>query len=274
LTRWLSASDKQRPFFAFLNYFDAHSPYLPPKPFDEMFGLKKPHVNPRLTPTAHWAAEEIQAELDAYDGGIAYLDQQLALLLQELDEKGVLENTLVIITSDHGEEFYEHRVMAHGWSTYLASLHVPLLISFPGRVPEGRVVTTPVTLRDLGATVLGLLDVDRGAMFPGTSLERFWNNPGQEEMASSGSPMLSELTLESSNLPEWYPIRQGDMKSLVIDRYHYIRDRAGHEEFYDFESDPLEQNNLAGSEAGRQKLDSFRAALKTILQQSAVRSTG
>ncbi len=272
--RWLSAENGQRPFFAFLNYFDAHSPYLPPKPFDGMFGLKRPRADPRLTPTAHWSAAEIQAELDAYDGAIAYLDHQLGLLLQELEGRGVLENTLVIITSDHGEEFYEHRVMAHGWSTYLASLHVPLLISFPGRVPQGRAVTKPVTLRDLAATVLSLVGIDARERLPGKSLERFWSNAGVGETPDTASPMLSELTLESRNLPEWYPIRQGDMKSLVIDRYHYIRNRNGYEEFYDFESDPLELHNLAQSESGRQRLDSFRAALNSILAQSDVRFTG
>src|SRR6202040_2713559 len=74
---WLAHKDPQRPFFAFLNYFDAHAPYAPPKPFDSQFGSRQPSSNPRVKPSEKWSQSEVQAELDAHDGAIAYLDQQL-----------------------------------------------------------------------------------------------------------------------------------------------------------------------------------------------------
>lgn len=132
---WLSSWDRARPFFVFLNYFDAHSPYLPPEPFDELFGPKKPRRNPNLAAEWQWTSEDVQAERDAYDRSIAYIDYHLGVLFDELEARGALENTLTIIASDHGEGFGKHRVMGHGNSIYLSSIHVPLLISCPRACP-------------------------------------------------------------------------------------------------------------------------------------------
>ena len=108
---WLSDND-QRPFFAFLNYFDAHGPYMPPKPFELKFGTKKPSI-PSIRLHYEYKAEEIETLRDAYDSCIAYLDNEIGSLLDQLEERGVLNNTLVIITSDHGEHFGEHDLMLH-----------------------------------------------------------------------------------------------------------------------------------------------------------------
>ena len=81
---------------------------------------------------------EIEEEINAYDGALAYLDQQLGILFNKLEEKGVLDRTIIIITADHGEEFGEHRVFDHGNSLYFPSVHVPLLIFF---------LSSPRTLR-------------------------------------------------------------------------------------------------------------------------------
>src|SRR5262249_3096125 len=136
---WVSRQE-QRPFFAFLNYFDAHAPYRPPPPFDLRFGRKRASAWNRLARTELIPQWELKAMYDAYDGALAYIDTQLGSLFEELGHRGVLENTLVIITSDHGEEFGEHGLLDHGNSLYFPSIHVPLVVYFPGRVPQGRVV--------------------------------------------------------------------------------------------------------------------------------------
>src|SRR5262249_30983432 len=134
---WLT-SEEQRPFFVFLNYFDAHAPYRPPPPFDLRFGRKRASAWSRVAHTPLIPPFELKAMVDSYDGTLAYLDSQLELLFSALESQGILENTLVIITSDHGEEFGEHGLLDHGNSLYLASVHVPLVIHFPGRVPAGQ----------------------------------------------------------------------------------------------------------------------------------------
>lgn len=264
---WLSRNDR-RPFFVFLNYFDAHSPYLPPGPFDVIFGSNKPRGNPRHEPGWQWSPLEIQAELDAYDSAIAYLDHQLGLLFEQLQKRNVLANTLVIVTSDHGEEFGEHGVMDHSYSLYLPVLHVPLLISFPSHVPAAKSVRAPVTLRDLPATVIDLLDINQKSDLPGLSLARYWEST-REPDSTALSPILSEVNaVSASDLPDWYPVTRGDIKSLIANRYHYIKNGDGQEELYDFEHDPWEKQDLAASEEGQRLLAPLRTTLHTILARN------
>ncbi len=266
--RWLSRHER-RPFFAFLNYFDAHKPYLPPTPFDTKFGTIKRREAFSRPPQPVVYPPNIQSELDAYEGSIAYLDHHVGLLLHELQRRGVLENTLVIITSDHGEEFNEHGIMGHSSTVYMPALRVPLLIIFPSRVPAGNTVSDLVSLRDLPATVMDLLHLKGGTQFPGSSLARFWDgirDPG----GRVSDPILSELKglvsrgLVSKGVP-------ANIKSLVVGRYHYIFtawDMGQEEELYDFEQDPFELSDFAvRSEEGRRALDGFRSSLRAILAQ-------
>ncbi len=113
---------------------------------------------------------------DSYDSCIAYLDQELGRLFAELEGRGLLDNTLVIVTSDHGEQFNEHRLTGHGNSLYSSLVHVPLLIFPPSREPAGRVVTAPVSLRSLAATMVDPLGLCATAPLPGQSLARFWTS--------------------------------------------------------------------------------------------------
>jgi len=274
--RWLSHQGR-RPFFVFLNYMDAHEPYLPPGPFDVQFGHQRPRGHFWHSPVDagrmdKWkmSAQELQVERDAYDGAIAYLDHHLGRLFAGLEKGGVLEKTLVIITSDHGEEFGEHGLFGHGVSLYLPSLHVPLLISFPSRVPAGTRVREPVSLRDLPATVLDLLKLEGRPRFPGNSLVRHWN--GTSAPASLVTePLLSEVNFAPNN-PEWYPVSKGNMKSLIAQPYHYIKNGDGREELYDLEKDPFERHDLARAEEGRRTIERFRASLETMLARNRVSS--
>ena len=262
---WISRND-QRPFFAFLNYFDAHEPFLPPSPFATTFGPNgRPKKNLIMAPeqNRNWTENEIQLERDAYDGSIAYLDQQLGLLFDELQRRGKLANTLVIITSDHGEEFNEHNIMGHGYDVYLPTLHVPLLIQLPLRVPAGASVSDVVSLRDLPATVMDLLKLNDKPSFPGNSLARYWD-ASRNAKSGADDASLSELDF-APNLPASYPLARGNMKSLVASPYHYIRNGDGSEELYNLEKDPNETNELSRSESERQVLDRFRISLQTML---------
>src|SRR4029434_6029700 len=100
---------------------------------------------------------DVSIKRDRYERAIAYLDSELGRLFAALERRGLLANTLVVVTSDHGDEFAEHGLVDHGNTLYRASLHVPLVLHFPGRVPGGRRVMQPVSLRNLAATVLDLV---------------------------------------------------------------------------------------------------------------------
>src|SRR6185436_16836154 len=111
------------------------------------------------------SAADIQAARDAYDESIAYLDSRIGQLFTDLEARGVLANTIVVVTADHGEEFGEHGLFYHGHSLYRAALDVPLLMSWPGHLPARTVVSRPVSLRNLGATLIEL--ALPGDSFPG-----------------------------------------------------------------------------------------------------------
>lgn len=296
---WLS-QPRQRPFFAFLNYFDAHEPYLPPEPFNTRFGPGRRREWSSLWPSpergtkemrdAAWqlSPDEVQVEIDAYDGSLAYLDHHLGLLFDELDRRSVLNNTLVIITSDHGEQFGEHGLFSHSTSVYLSVLHVPLVVFFPPQIAPGISVREAVTLRDIPATVVDLLNLRQRETFPGTSLCRHLDpakrgvNASKEMLfseadllrgwdcscqcqISSGSPVLSEVQcILNRNTPHWYPSAQGPLQSLLAGNLHYIKQGEGLEELYDISTDPLERRNLAGLPDSQDRLESFRKGLENL----------
>jgi arylsulfatase A-like enzyme len=223
--QWAEA-DTTRPFFAFLNFFDAHSPYYAPAAYDSLFTAPGPApVRPSR-----------RAMVD-YDRGIAYIDAEIGRLLAALEREGRLANTLVIIVSDHGEEFDEHGMEDHGNSLYLPALHVPLLLALPGRLPAGTTVPQTVSLRDLPATVLDLVGASPAAPFPGTSLARFWHQPG-----TPADTILAEVRY-ARNLPEWYPVSKGDLRSVLADDRHFIAQADSTTELYDITRDPWELVN-------------------------------
>jgi arylsulfatase A-like enzyme len=191
LLAWLAEQEPKRPFFAFLNYLDAHDPYDPSSGFRQKFA-PGPRA-PRPPDGAHVSEEGARPELDLYDAAIAYLDSAVGGLLQELDRRGLLENTLVVLTSDHGEEFAEHGLMGHAASLYRPSVEVPLVFSLPGTIPAGR-VPGPVTLRDLAATILDVTG-NTDSSIPGTSLRGYWEGGGAPRHAFGGQrevPIHSE----------------------------------------------------------------------------------
>jgi arylsulfatase A-like enzyme len=272
---WLSWQEKRnRPFFAFLNYVDAHPPFEVPDESAHGFGLRPSSWND-LRVLASWFAldkssltdHDIRLAIDIYDDSIAFLDRQLGILLEELGKRGVLENTLVIVTSDHGEHLGDHGLFFHGCSLYRQLVEVPLVIVNPQILPQGRVVTEPVSLRAIPATVVDVLGLDDDHPFPGSSLSRFWRRDNTH-VASMDEPLLMEIgrPIASAN-QEREPANKGPMKALVASGKHYIRTADGREELYDLASDPEERFNLADSPDSFKMLGGFRESLFSMLKQ-------
>jgi arylsulfatase A-like enzyme len=263
---WMRAN-RERPFFAFLNYFDAHDPYLPPDPFATKFGPRRsPTARFWHTGVASWPVDrqklppqQKQAEVDAYDGAIAYTDSQLDRLLRDLAEQQLLDNTLLIVTSDHGEQLGEHGLYNHGNSMYRPLMHVPLVMRFPGRVAAGVRVPQPVSLRNIPRTVLDLLAATDDTRFPGFSLARFWRS---ENAAPADPAVVMEATRRPFGNEKWYPLLKGDIQSVVAEGYQYLKNGDGTEELYDFENDVDETVNLVTSPAHSATLARLRRLLE------------
>lgn len=252
---WLDRRAPTRPFFAFLNYLDAHDPYDPSPGFQQTFAPGARGTRPR--DGEHVTEADARGEMALYDAAIAYLDSAVGGLLRELDHRGLLANTLVVLTSDHGEEFAEHEIMGHAASLYRPSVEVPLVMSLAGRVPPGR-VGEPVTLRNLAATILDLSE-NPDSRIPGRSLRRYW----EDSTVGMGQDTLLSHIRALINQPEWWPASQGDMLSLVRGRYRYILNEGnGREELFDFEADQEERRDLAGTPIGVAELPAFRRALQ------------
>ncbi|HEX7069484.1 MAG TPA: sulfatase [Rhodothermales bacterium] len=260
---WLGDRDDDRPFFAFLNYFDAHDPYLPPSPFDTRFRDERPMGYVTAQDLTTWTPAEIAELRDAYDAEIAYLDDRLGRLFDELEEDGVLDNTIVIITADHGEHFGEHGLLLHTGSLYEPLLRVPLLVFAPnGLVPAGTRISQFVSLRDLAATVVELAGIGNDAGFPGSSLSRFWT--ATDSTAGDPDAILAEVQRSINPLlPKHYPSRQGPMRTVLAGSYQYIvHQRNGEEELYDLRSDMEQERDLmAGGEGPDSTVAILRGAL-------------
>jgi arylsulfatase A-like enzyme len=260
-----------RPYFAFVNLFDAHEPVFPPDSvrralpegsrwdeFDHFAGL--------LTGTGALRSEkwfmtdaERAAHAAGYDAGIRTVDDEVGRILGELDRRGDLERTLVLITSDHGEQLGEHGLYDHNNSLYLPALHVPLLVLDPA-TPEPAVVRQVVSLRDVAATLLERVGIDPAASgVPGRSLARWWT--GQP---TAPDTVFSTLSRGSDNQP-WYPVSWGPvMYSLVDSAYHYVVNGDGSDELYDHRTDAAELVNLAWDPAMTDVVVDFRARLAAL----------
>lgn len=259
--RWLDGNgNADRPFFAFLNYFDAHEPYLPPDPYLEQFGssasrrhernVHQMRISRRLD-REQMPPEELQAELDAYDGAIAYLDAQLGQLFEALEARGIMENTLVVVVGDHGEQFGEHGMHAHGNSLFTPVIQVPLIMAFGDKLPAGRRVAPAVSIREIPATIMSLLGVN-ARLFPTPPASRFWApvaDPGQ----LAPTPLLAEFTTPQGNAA-W--------KSLVIGQYHYMWGEDGFEQVYDLAADPNETAPINREALESGLLARLRAAMR------------
>jgi len=237
LLTWLDRTPGP-PFFAFLNYLDAHAPYLPRAPFDTAFSNIEYPPLPGPAHGGHTEDDRPRA-MRPYDQAIAYIDAEIGRLLHALDQRGLLENTVVVITSDHGEEFGEHGVYGHGHALYLPALTVPLIVVYPGQVPSGLVVEGRASLRDLASTVMDLTGLPGRNPFPGRSLARFW----QGELPAPDTILAS--TRWARNRPSWDATSRGDLQGLLTADRAFIRDVDLTGELYQIALDSGQTRNVA-----------------------------
>jgi arylsulfatase A-like enzyme len=280
---WLARRPQTgRPFFAFLNYIDAHTPYRLPEEARPRFGLQPLTEDERQIVYDNWVSLDklalpqfyVAVARDAYDNCIAYEDEQLGTLVGELERRELLENTWVVILSDHGEGLGEHGLFDHGQSLYSTEIRVPLLVLPPGKPRAERRVSATVSLRDLPATIVDLVGLEGGAPFPGRSLARFWQGLSPEAVPPGTEGAVSELRSPSPNDPNQgrSPARRGPLLSMALGNYVYIRNEAdGSEELFNQFDDPRELTNRARLGALNPVLEQFRASLK-LLKPAEVRT--
>ncbi len=260
--RWLDARP-QRPFFAFLNYIDLHRPFAPPAEYAARFAPEIIKITPpgawRRRGTAAEIADEAELEKlysDGYDATLAHLDAVLRNLFAELRKRGLEENLLVIITSDHGESFGEHRVSGHRNSLYLEQLRVPLMVRLPGKTPAGQRVAGVTGLHDVSATIAEIAGLPRAAL-PGNSLAGCWTGG----TCGSGEVVAEVDGGRYPGVEEHWPIYQGWVKSFITSPWQLLLQQDGKAELFNWETDPLGTHNLIESTEGRPIAAGLRARL-------------
>jgi arylsulfatase A-like enzyme/Flp pilus assembly protein TadD len=206
---------RDRPFFAWVHYYDPHAPYLPPEPY------RSRHASP-------------------YDGEIAYTDACVGELLQGVDRLGLRDRTLVVVTADHGEGLGDpHDEDTHGILLYEETLRIPLLVAAPGRIPAGRVVPELVRSIDIAPTILELTRLPIPAPMQGISFV-----PSLVE----GKPPVDAPSYFDTLMPKeaygW-----SAMKGWRDRRWKYVE--APRPELFDLIEDPREQRNLATELPGK-----------------------
>ncbi len=260
---WIGSDS--RPFFAFLNYFDAHDPYLPPQPYRSKFSRQASPggklIADKIRNIAQLTPYELQGEIDAYDGAIAYVDQNIGRLLDALEEKRLAQRTVVVVVSDHGEMFGEHELLLHQNCLYRPVVHVPLIVRWRGQIPAGLRVAQPVSIASLPATLAELTGSGEKA-FPSPSLAELWREPGPRDDWPYPFAELDALPFEPM---KHEPVYHGAMKSLVSPEWQFITHEKFGEELYDWENDPAEKKNLVNIPEGQEAARELASTLHGML---------
>jgi arylsulfatase A-like enzyme/predicted Zn-dependent protease len=234
---WLEAED-DRPFFAWLHLYDPHIPYDPPEPFATRF-----------------AGRGLSG---LYDGEIAFTDLHVGRALDWLEQRGMAENTVVVVVGDHGESLGEHGETEHGYFVYDATVRVPFIIRVPGADLQGIRVPAQVRTIDVLPTILDLVDVEAPEKVHGQSLVPLMLEPDGEGPGPAYSESMS-VHLQYG----W-----SALYSLRTEEHKYID--APRAELYALANDPLETRNLLGDLPGiAERLRTELAGLREEIEAGA-----
>ncbi len=213
--KWLEKNSQDK-FFAWIHLYDPHTPYNPPEPYKTQYNGRR---------------------FGLYDGEIAYVDLLMGDFRSFMEEKNLMEKTLIIFTSDHGESLGEHKENAHGFFIYDSDIRVPLIIRFPENKFQGSVITNQVRSIDIMPTVLHLLDEEMPESVQGKSLlSLILEDEAQDERSAYSETYWPR-----------YHYGWSELKSLRKGQYKFID--APKPELYDILEDPGELNNLVNEKA-------------------------
>ncbi len=238
--RWLQ-NNTHKPFFMFVHYYDNHWDYLPPSPY---YNLYDPDYDGPIDGT-EIAREplfsnppgerDIQHIIALYDGEVKQTDNDLGEMLKVLKDRGILDNSIVIILGDHGEQFYEHGHTSHH-GVFEELIHIPLAVSIPGTQPKGKgqIVDSLVSQVDILPTILDYLQIPVPDGCQGKSFKPVIEG----QVGAVNEFVFAEYT--GGAAPDTYAVRSA--------RYHFCQE-AGSEPFaYDLAKDPLEQNKILSND--------------------------
>lgn len=261
LGQWLEQRDGEQPFFAFINYMEAHRPMIPPRELRARM-MRPEEVDQSYLVDRSWlpmwaycfglheyAPEELEVMARTYDATLLELDGLLKSLLASLEAGGHLEDTVIVLTSDHGEHLGEHHMMDHQFTLYDGLIRVPLVLYAPGRVQAGR-SSMSVANYDIFPTLLELADVPPPAGLESAAVSLLEPRPERALLSELPSTFSEPFRDIEKSYPDFEP--ESWERTLVAYRegpYKLIWSSRGDHELYDLERDPREERDLFASEA-------------------------
>lgn len=257
IDRWLSKKqDERRPFFMFVNYLEAHLEYDPPKRFRERF---LGDIDPDFADAANqdaWAYvcgevdmddQEFDALSALYDAELAYLDHRIGKVYENLEKRGLLEDTVIAIVADHGENIGDHGLMDHQYCLYDTLTHVPLVIRLPEGIEHATDGDALIELRDLYPTILDIANADQTGCELVSSQSLLDGVERAQVVSEYLTPQPSIDALETRVGKVSTDIERYDraLRSVRTTEWKYIEGTDGSEELYNIEVDPQETTNVA-----------------------------
>ena len=239
-----------RPFLIFLHFYDPHWHYAPPPEVLKIFETSyEGSLTGNLKDFQKLRADQVKpSDLDhllaLYDGEIRYTDNEIGRLVTHLKERDVMRNTLMIVTSDHGEEFLEHGSWEHQKTLYEEVIRVPLIVAGPGVTPRRE--ARPTSLLDIAPTILDFLSVKPEPAMKGVSLLRPVSEPREMYGETDHTPDGSRLSFLRGGARSWKAILRSDPAKK--------EERAS--EWYDLARDPGERTNRPPADALRSSIES------------------
>ncbi len=278
---WTGRVGSDAPSYTFIHYIEPHNPIQPPRAFRRRFATPgSAEIDQRKmtlvldNPLVCFADDmelnddEVRHLVALYDAEIAYIDSRLGELFSLLKRQRTYDDTLIIVTADHGEHFGEHGMYSHVASLYEPVIHVPLVVKWPAGIDGPGVCDSLVQLTDIVPTVLdvtGLRAPEQDRLF-GKSLVDRGEGVGHEFIAAEWEgriPFFLRRTLGESRAAEKVGVFKEPFTMIREGRYKYIARSGGRNELYDLETDPTESNNLVPeepsiAEALGRKLDDWK----------------
>jgi arylsulfatase A-like enzyme len=243
IQQWLAETwRRDAPFFIFINYMECHEPYISPYPYNRRFmparfspwrvAARRTDKAEILSGSEKRRADDLEIIRALYDGALSYLDDKIAELLRLIEAQGILNDTMTVITADHGDSLGEHNHLGHRMTLYDQLVHVPLLIRYPARFQPGKRISHQVPLGNLHPTLLELAGAD-----PAQAATNGFRSLLQPSISASHPFIVAENTGPKS-------VDHVTMRMIRTDQYKYIWKSNQQHELYDLARDPAEASNL------------------------------
>ncbi len=255
--KWL-AEDRDSPFYLWVHYFDPHKPYSPRPPFDRMYknvtlsDLDLNHRNQNFLP-----------KIRAHIGEVSYMDKQFGKLIQKLKQRGLYEDSLIAVLSDHGEGLGEHRWMTHIFNVYEEAINIVFMIKFPEAANGGKRILNLIETLDYPQTVLDILNLSELQDSHGKSLlPLIYNRVDEIHKEIFGMRKFYTRVVRGSTGPKYF---------VETNEWKYIQPGRESEkkELYNLVQDPEEQTNLKGYSDYTEKYRTLQKKLEAYLEKNS-----